>query len=753
MKHLNYPRRASIDVVLVLLLMLLATAVGGFAQENTSNSATTPLVYSLENTGSNFPQPLFPSFAQLPIIRPLPDPFVFADGHRDTSFANWEQRRNEIKASIEKYEIGPKPDCSDCTITATWVPATAPTRGTLTIKVTRNTTTITITTRCYIPAGVTSPIPAIIPMVSSAGSSGLGTGSLGTAPFTGLVIGSCDFPHNSVTTYGGPTRTDNFYKLYPEYCAGTTDCTNAGFGPSNQGQYAAWSWGVSRVIDGMIIATHQATNPLPIDTSRLLVTGCSYAGKMALFAGAFDERIALTVAQENGGGGQPAWRASQQIEADDVVENLSHTDHNWFASQMWNFQGNNVYKLPHDHHELAAMVAPRALLETGNTNYLWLSNRSNYISSRATQKIYNTFGIGDRYGFYIDGGHTHCGMLAAEQPVITAWTRKFLFGDTTANTDTEVFPTNPPLTFDYTQLDYSRWTAWWGTNNPVFPNNWNPGDGTVVLSTTSPSLGINLGDTVFAGYTLSMPDGHPAATVTANGDAYSDLNVQTDVSCPDGSSYTLTVPLPKQSYSLAAGDNAWYPSPDPSSPLSYQGSLANNSPAACSMGTVTNCIFSALGTQTTRGAGNAAGPGFTSTDTGDPLNVSFHYNVNNTDASGIWSPLQTVFYKTNVWGTVQITGSAQLTKQADGSYQAVVSLKNKGTGTAQYVKLLSAKLGATAATSTLPLSLGPIQPGATITATVSFPSSAGVSGAGSALAIGGTYAGGSYSTSFRVVLP
>jgi hypothetical protein len=31
--------------------------------------------------------------------------------------------------------------------------------------------------------------------------------------------------------------------------------------------------------------------------------GCSYADKMALFAGAFDERIALTIAQESGGGG------------------------------------------------------------------------------------------------------------------------------------------------------------------------------------------------------------------------------------------------------------------------------------------------------------------------------------------------------------------------------------------------------------------------------------------------------------------
>jgi hypothetical protein len=87
-----------------------------------------PLVFSVENTGARFRAPDFPTFARLPIVRPLPNPFAslargpFEDGFRDAS-ASWERRRNEIKAAIEKYEIGPKPDCSDCTITATYTPA------------------------------------------------------------------------------------------------------------------------------------------------------------------------------------------------------------------------------------------------------------------------------------------------------------------------------------------------------------------------------------------------------------------------------------------------------------------------------------------------------------------------------------------------------------------------------------------------------------------------------------------------------
>lgn len=323
-------------------------------------------------------------------------------------------------------------------------------------------------------------------------------GSLPSSVFANLPIATVDFFHNDVTLYSffGTSNhsTDPFYQLYPELCAGLCP------GTSNSGQYAAWAWGVSRLIDGMAIATHQSPNPLPIDIKHLAVTGCSYAGKMALFAGAFDERIALTIAQESGGGGAPTWCVSQEIEADNVVESLTHTDHNWFAGQMFQFSKNNVYKLPTDHHELMAMVAPRALLETGNTDYFWLSNRSNYVSARATQQIYNTFGIGDRFGFYIDGGHVHCGTLPAEAPAIAGFVNKFMLGVTTANTDVEVTP--------YPTLDYGRWTAWWGSNNPTFPNNWNPGDGTVVMSMTRP-LNTNLGDNVVAGYDLWLP-GTPA---------------------------------------------------------------------------------------------------------------------------------------------------------------------------------------------------------------------------------------------------
>lgn len=102
--------KASLSVMLALFVS--AAAPGAFAQERTARKASIPLVYDVENTGAHYQAPVFPDFSHLPIIRPLPDAFQFADGMRDMSFHSWERRRNEIKAAIEKYEIGPKPDCS-----------------------------------------------------------------------------------------------------------------------------------------------------------------------------------------------------------------------------------------------------------------------------------------------------------------------------------------------------------------------------------------------------------------------------------------------------------------------------------------------------------------------------------------------------------------------------------------------------------------------------------------------------------------
>lgn len=622
---------------LMLLLLVRAGIPPASAQdtERTFGDSYIPLVYPVRDTGAYYRTPEFPSLAQLPIVRPLPDPFRFADGGRDDSFLSWERHRAAIMAAIEKYEIGPVPDCSDCTITANYAPpSTSGGSGTLTVNVTRNGKTITLTSGVYIPQGMGSgPYPALIPMEISSFNFG-GTvfnfpppnppdyASLPAGVFQHLPIATVGYVSTQVAQYCpfGPCghATDAFYQLYPELCAGT--CT----GTSNSGIYAAWTWGINRLIDGMEIASRQAVNPLPIDMSHLAVSGCSFAGKMALFAGAFDERIALTIAQENGGGGAPSWRVSHDIEPQGSVEDVDDTSYDWFAGQMRQFAGDNVYKLPVDHDQLEALVAPRALLETGNTDYYWLSNRSNYVSARATQRIYNTFGIGDRFGFYIDGGHAHCATLPAESPVIGAFVDKFMLGQANVSSDVEVDP--------FPNLDYQRWTAWWGRGPsayPHFPDDWNTG-GTVVMALNGPAgwqsmfdspvfERIDAGDTVQAGYQLQIPGNHPAATASlVNG------KITADIRCLDGSSYSLTIPLPaNQSYSIPADDSLWVPGEGTWQASATAPGCASGDPR----GFLEGAYFTAMNVST--GVGNPpTGTGFTTSDTTAPLITRFSVGAN-----------------------------------------------------------------------------------------------------------------------------
>ena len=358
----------------ILLILLLTTYffIDSSAQEM-------PLVYDVENTGADCPIPYLPSFSELPNIHSLPDPFAWTDGRgRISNFSDWRYRRAEIGAQIHNYEIGEKPVRPD-TIEASY------SGGVLTVNITENGKTLTLTSQVILPAG-TGPFPAVIGLGGFSGS-----GSIPSTIFSSRNIAQITFNHNQVTTYGSPQNTNPYYLLYPN------------LNITNTGQYSAWAWGVSRIIDGL----EMVQGVLPIDLKHLAVTGCSYAGKMAIFAGAFDERIALTIGQESGGGGYTTWRYSEEINKIESVETLGKTDYNWFKDGMREFSS-AVSKLPEDHHELMAMVAPRALLVTGNPDYVWLADESGHVGSKAAKEVWNTLGVPDRFGYSIVSGHQHC---------------------------------------------------------------------------------------------------------------------------------------------------------------------------------------------------------------------------------------------------------------------------------------------------------------------------------------------------------
>ena len=261
------------------------------------------------------------------------------------------------------------------------------------------------------------------------------------------------------------------------------------------------------------------------------------------------------------------------------VEKLGATDHNWFMESMFQFAGANVSRLPMDHHELCAMVAPRALLVLGNPDYTWLAEPSDYVSCRAAHEVWKTFGLPDRFGFSIVGGHTHCQLPDTQRPEVIAFVEKFLLGNTNANTTVTRSP------YD-SSLNYARWIQWWGTGNPIFPQIYlsmpaaaTEGDGTLTgqgsVSMNLPAVVdqvVNLASSDTSEVTVpasvvipagetnamfdltiiddSLLDGDQVATVTATAADFPG-SPQARITVQDNEMATLSVALPASAFESA----------------------------------------------------------------------------------------------------------------------------------------------------------------------------------------------------------
>ena len=359
------------------------------------------------------------SAAQAQLTEPLyelPDPLLMNDGKTKVESLNdWSKRRLEISEMIQELGIGQKPEVGPEAVKARMD------GDTLIVDVTVNGETLTLKSCLHYPTTGEPPYALMI------GTSML---TLPKALFENRPIAVMNYHEAQVNDYTqGRWRPHhergehNFDRLYPEL--------------KDNGAYSEWAWGLSRLIDGLEQLGAEKTM---IDVKRIGVSGCSYAGKMALFCGAFDERVALTIAQEPGGGGAASWRYNCHV---DSVENLDRTDYHWFMESMREkFHGDSVFLMPYDHHELCAMVCPRALLVLGNTDYRWLADESAYVSLNAARKVWERFGVADRMGWSIVDGHGHCQLPDSQVPEVQAFIDRFLLGRVADTSDVRIVKTD-----------------------------------------------------------------------------------------------------------------------------------------------------------------------------------------------------------------------------------------------------------------------------------------------------------------------
>jgi hypothetical protein len=374
-----------------------------------------------EDNGTDCEVPALPEFAELQPLNTLPDPFLGLNGERITTRAAWRCRRQEIRALAERFIYGEKPSRPESvsgSVSATNIDVQVQNQG----------QTASFSATISLPAGATGPVPAVIGYGGSSFQDTILAEGIAFINYNVTAVGD-------ETTYS-PNKQGAFYLAHPDR--------------QDTGMLLAWAWGVSRMIDVI-----EQTGAQIIDPQSIGVTGCSRSGKGAFIAGAFDERVALTVPFESGMAGVPAFRMivpeggevlRNAIEyrpwAGDAYRNflqLTVFDQNDTAGRNADNQaaGELQFLLPVDTHEVIGMIAPRGLFVMGNPAIVNLAPRSEHVTVRAGAEIYAALGVAENISYISNTPNgTHCAFRQEFVPLLEQNLRKFLKKDATATTGT-----------------------------------------------------------------------------------------------------------------------------------------------------------------------------------------------------------------------------------------------------------------------------------------------------------------------------
>ncbi|MBR6586252.1 MAG: acetylxylan esterase, partial [Kiritimatiellae bacterium] len=116
---------------------------------------------------------------------------------------------------------------------------------------------------------------------------------------------------------------------------------------------------------------------------------CSRLAKAALLASARDERIAVCVPVQTGGGGCPLAKRNYGETVQVLMLSFSH----WFCKAYGKYAKEPWNTLPFDQHLLLASIAPRALLVLGFDNR-WYDPKGEYLAVRAASPVWPFLGAG-----------------------------------------------------------------------------------------------------------------------------------------------------------------------------------------------------------------------------------------------------------------------------------------------------------------------------------------------------------------------
>ena len=435
---------------------------------DSANTALDTALRGLRRSGK------YPDPQDLPSVKTLPDPFTFFNGKKVRSKADWDKRRAEIKDLAQYYEFGymPRPPQS-LTAESTPGPAGTPKYNTITVTVQDGGKSASFKPILYLPTTGNPPYPVVVEEDFAA--------SQKYAPpnpafiqggYAVLSIPASDNPRFGVTGVASDdgNHTGAFFTLYPY------QLDAAG---NDRGVLLAWAWGASRGVDALeYLAAHDPSYANLLDVHKLVVTGFSRWGKASLLAGFLDDRFLVTAPGGSGSGGAAPYRYDsfgsrpfrsapfgnvypwgRSPGAESLGDHVRHQTHNsnemirrflndvipapieprMYLTDSWGYGD----RLPYDHHEEIAAIAPRAVL-IDNTNDDFADNaEGDAIGFEGAMPVYHFLGVPQNLALDLymgGGGHS---LKPSQAQNIVNFANMVLFGKPLADDVKTQLTTDP----------------------------------------------------------------------------------------------------------------------------------------------------------------------------------------------------------------------------------------------------------------------------------------------------------------------
>ena len=314
----------------------------------------------------------------------VPDPLVLRDGSRVTSKEDWiAKRRPELLELFRTHVYGrapvgrPEGLSFEVVETVRGAMDGAATLKRINVNISGPGGKATLRLNLFVPEKAAKPVPCFL-LVCNRPAENIDPTRRVKSPF---------WPAEQIVARGYATAAFLVADIDPDKHDGFKDGVHGIFDPpggrqgDSWGTIAAWAWGASRAMDCLC-------EDQDIDQTRVAVIGHSRGGKTALWAGAQDERFALTIGNNSGCTGAAIAREKKGESIARINKSFPH----WFCENYRKFNDREA-DLPVDQHELIALMAPRRVYVASATEDAWADPNNEFKSCVLASPVFKLFGL------------------------------------------------------------------------------------------------------------------------------------------------------------------------------------------------------------------------------------------------------------------------------------------------------------------------------------------------------------------------